>query len=65
MNTEQEFRVIANNLVDSMVGPDLVESWWTSPNLPFDDRSPEVQWQSGSDPVVNYLMHHAYAGGGS
>jgi hypothetical protein len=46
MNTEQEFRVIANNLVASMVGPDLVESWWTSPNLPFDDRSPEVQWQS-------------------
>jgi hypothetical protein len=65
MTTEQEFRNIANNLVASMVGPNLAESWWTSPNRAFDDRTPEAQWQSGSDAVVNYLMHHAFSGGGS
>jgi hypothetical protein len=65
MNTEQEFRVIANQLVASIVGADLVESWWNSPNQAFDGRTPETQWQSGSDAVVNYLMHNAFAGGGS
>jgi hypothetical protein len=65
MTTEQEFRNIANNLVASMVGPNLAESWWTSPNQAFDDRTPETQWSEGSDRVVNYLMHHAFSGGGS
>jgi hypothetical protein len=65
MNTEQEFKAIANNLVSSMVGADHVEAWWASPNQAFDGRTPESQWQSGSDAVVNYLMHHAFSGGGS
>ena len=65
MTPEQEFRNIANNLVASMVGPNQVESWWTSPNRAFGNRTPEAQWQSGSDAVVNYLMHHAFSGGGS
>jgi hypothetical protein len=65
MHTEQEFRNIANNLVASMVGPDMADAWWTSPNQAFDGRTPEIQWSEGSDRVVNYLMHHAYAGGGS
>ena len=65
MTTEQEFRNIANNLVASMVGPNLVESWWASPNRAFDDRTPEDQWVMGSDQVVNYLMAHAFQGGGT
>jgi hypothetical protein len=65
MNTEQEFRNIADNLVASLVGPNQVEVWWASPNRAFDDRTPEAQWAQGSDRVVNYLMHHAFSGGGS
>ena len=65
MNTEQEFRTIADQLVTSMVGPNMATAWWTSPNQYFDNRTPEAQWSEGSDAVVNYLMHHAYAGGGS
>ena len=65
MNTEQEFRNIANNLVASLVGPNMVEAWWTTSNRAFDDRTPEAQWTQGSDAVVNYLMHHAFSGGGS
>jgi hypothetical protein len=65
MTTEQEFRNITNNLVASMVGEQLVANWWTSPNRAFDGRTPEAQWSEGSDRVVNYLRHHAFAGGGS
>ena len=65
MNTEQEFRKVADQLVESMVGKNMIESWWTSPNQAFDGRTPETQWAEGSDSVVNYLMHHAFAGGGS
>jgi hypothetical protein len=65
MNTEQEFRKIADQLVESMVGKNMIESWWTSPNQAFEGRTPETQWAEGSDSVVNYLMHHAFTGGGS
>ena len=65
MNTEQEFKHIANNLVASMVGAEHVATWWSSPNQAFGNRTPEDQWAAGSDAVVNYLMHHAFAGGGS
>jgi hypothetical protein len=65
MTTEQEFRAIANNLVTSLVGPNQVAAWWASPNQAFGDCTPEAQWAQGSDAVINYLMHHAFAGGGS
>ena len=65
MNTEQEFRNVANQLVTSLVGPSLVESWWASPNQAFEGLTPESQWQLGSDRVVNYMMHLAFSGGGS
>jgi len=65
MTTEQEFRGIANNLVASLVGAEQVEAWWASPNQSFGDRTPEAQWQLGSDAVINYLMYHAVNGGGS
>jgi hypothetical protein len=65
MTTEQEFRNIADQLVAGMVGEQLVTDWWASPNRAFDGRTPEIQWSEGSDRVVNYLMHHAFAGGGS
>jgi hypothetical protein len=65
MNTEQEFKNIANNLVASMVGADHVDAWWNSANKAFDGRTPQAQWDVGSDAVVNYLMHHAFSGGGS
>jgi hypothetical protein len=65
MTTEQEFRNIADQLVAGMIGPNMVADWWTSPNQAFNGRTPEAQWAEGSDRVVNYLMHHAFAGGGS
>jgi len=65
LTSEENFRATCNTLVESLVGADLVESWWSSPNQAFAGRTPEAQWLVGSDSVVNYLMHHAFAGGGS
>jgi hypothetical protein len=65
MTIEQTFRNTCDQLVRAMVGPDMVTAWWSSPNTAFGGRTPEEQWVAGSDSVVNYLMHHAFAGGGS
>jgi hypothetical protein len=65
MNTEQEFRGIADHLVTRMVGEQHADAWWASPNRAFDHRTPEEQWKAGSDTVINYLMSHALMGGGS
>ena len=65
MDTQTEFRAIADQLVAGMVGEQLVADWWASPNRAFAGRTPEAQWSKGSDRVVNYLMHHAFSGGGS
>jgi hypothetical protein len=65
MDTQTEFRAIADQLVAGMVGEQLVADWWASPNRAFDGLTPETQWAQGSDSVVNYLMHHAFSGGGS
>lgn len=63
MNTEQEFRRIADQLVGALMGTDSVQKWWASSNLAFDGRTPEEQWTAGSDQVINYLMEHAFGGG--
>lgn len=65
MTSEKLFRETCNQLVQALVGPDMTASWWSSPNKAFDMRTPEEQWALGSDSVVNYLMHHAFSGGGS
>jgi hypothetical protein len=65
LTTEENFRATCNTLVESLVGKAHAATWWTSPNRAFDNRTPETQWSKGSDTVVDYLMHHAYAGGGS
>lgn len=62
MNTQTEFRTIADQLVTGLVGADHVATWWTSTNTAFDGRTPEAQWATGSDQVINYLMAHAFGG---
>jgi hypothetical protein len=63
MNTQAEFRAIADQLVVGLVGVDQIAAWWTSPNQAFDNLTPEQQWATGSDQVINYLMAHAFGGG--
>ena len=35
-----------NEILSSLVGPALVERWWTSPNKAFNLRTPESLWET-------------------
>ena len=52
-------------LVIALVGKDLAHVWWKSPNKAFDMKSPDDMWIEDYNRVYNYLMHHAFVGGGS
>lgn len=65
MNTSEQLKNICNDLVIGLAGADNAELWWSSPNKAFNGRTPNEQWEKGSDQVINYLMHHSFVGGGS
>lgn len=46
-------------LLEAMVGPNLIEQWWQSPNKAFDMKTPMEQFDIDSDVVYSYLMGHA------
>lgn len=55
-----------NRLVVALVGEEHSDLWWNSPNKAFNDSPPlsymnEAEWTK----VRDYLMFHAYCGGGS
>ena len=52
-------------LVIGLVGIDLADDWWNSPNKAFDGRTPAGMWIEDFRQVHNYLMHHSFVGGGS
>jgi hypothetical protein len=54
-----------NALLTGMIGADLVEEWWNSANLSFNGDTPRKRWEDNPLSVYDYLMHHAYVGGGS
>lgn len=45
-------------LVISMVGKDLADTWWNSPNKAFNGRTPAGMWIEDHESVYNYLMKH-------
>ena len=49
-------------LVVALVGIDLADQWWSSPNKAFDGMTPAGQWIKDHESVYDYLM--SYAGGG-
>lgn len=48
-----------NVLLTSIVGPELVDRWWKTPNLAFDGKPP---LEADLDRVFSYLMSHAFGG---
>ena len=64
-HTAEQLKSLCEQLVHSMVGAEHSTLWWSSPNRAFNDRTPNEQWEKGSDQVINYLMHHSFSGGGS
>lgn len=53
-----------NQLLTALVGKDMVEKWWASPNRAFDYKTPFVQFEQDPDIVRDYLIWHAYCSGG-
>lgn len=53
----------------AMLGSDeFVTRWWDSPNAYFKLQRPIDLWisgEKGQKEVTDYVLHHAYAGGGS
>jgi endo-1,4-beta-D-glucanase Y len=46
-------------LVIAMVGKELSEQWWTSPNKAFEGQTPREQFEANSERVYSYLMRMA------
>ena len=49
----------SNALVIAMVGEELSDKWWSSPNKAFDMRTPAGMWIKDYERVYEYLMHYA------
>lgn len=68
LTTEQQtyFKDRLNPVVVALVGEELSEGWWDSPNKAFYNKTPnQVVGTSEFNHVKDYLMFHAFAGGGS
>ena len=64
-NKEHITKQRSNALVIALVRKDMSDGWWNSPNKAFDGRTPAGMWIEDYQRVYNYLMHHAFVGGGS
>lgn len=65
---KEELKAACDKLLAAMLGYDaiLCSAWWKSENKAFDGKTPqEVFDGDGASEVFNYLMHHAFVGGGS
>ena len=57
-----------DKIVSGLVGPELVEKWWNSPNKYFGDKTPLEVYKSGIGgemDVKSYLYFHGFLSGGS
>ena len=64
-NKEHITKQRSNALVIALVRKDMSDGWWNSPNKAFDGRTPAGMWIEDYQRVYDYLMHHAFVGGGS
>ena len=65
---KEELKNECDRLLGALLGHnhDLCTMWWTTQNQAFGYRTPQELFDGdGASEVFNYLMHHAYAGGGS
>ena len=64
MTTESEIlRKRCDALLTALLGKNLVDNWWKSPNKAFCDDTPEVIFAVAPRTVYNYLMKYYDAGG--
>lgn len=53
---ERNYRQRSEVLVVAIVGKDMTNVWWNSPNKAFDGKTPEVEWSINYERVYSYLM---------
>lgn len=46
-------------LLNTLVGENLSEKWWTSPNMAFQLKTPKEVFDESPDTVYEYLMRMA------
>ena len=49
----------SNVLVIALVGGELADKWWSSPNAAFDMQTPAAAWLQDYTKVYTYLMRAA------
>jgi hypothetical protein len=60
--TEHAMKQRSIALVVAMVGKDVADQWWNSPNKAFDLMTPAGQWIKDHESVYYYLMQHSQRG---
>lgn len=57
---ELELRNLCDGFLQGLIGTDLIETWWNSPNRAFNDKTPDWVWENGNpNDVFFYLSSHA------
>lgn len=65
---KEDLKNECDRLLGALLGYDstLCDMWWKTQNKAFNYKTPQDMWDGdGASEVHDYLMHHAYAGGGS
>lgn len=52
----------SNMLLGLLCDEELVDKWWSSPNLAFDGRKPLEQLRLDHEVIRNYLIHNLDGG---
>jgi hypothetical protein len=67
IHKKETLKASCDDLLIALLGKsELCEMWWKTQNRAFDHKTPQELWDAnGASDVYNYLMHHAFAGGGS
>jgi hypothetical protein len=56
-------RSAAEKMVISLVGEELSDSWWNSPNRAFNFLTPNEVWaHNDAKTVMQYLLNHCFGG---
>lgn len=56
---KENMRKQAEMLVVSLIGDNLADDWWNSPNRAFQMQTPEKTFDSDPEKVYSYLVGHA------
>ena len=59
MISSQFMREASNAMLAAMLGNNkLVQTWWSSPNKAFANKTPNAVFESNPDTVYKYLTSH-------